>query len=292
MTTPHPAPPSGLRIVAYCVLPPAYQILSEWATRHEHRILLLVTSPGPPTMYSEAYKSVLAMVPPTQDVLVTTRPKRTAALVRALQPDLVLSFSFPYRLPTEVLTAARIGAVNLHPTPLPRYRGPNPLRLLYDNHPEIGSALHWTDAAFDTGPILSTSTRPLPEEISGPSVLPLWLQTMADVLEEGVPRAVARAPGTPQDESIATYAGAFSEAERLLDWSLTVRELQCRTLALAMVAMPAAVSVDGATYRVKELVRADPDPTLPLGVARWLGGEDALVGVGDGTVRVTLAPLP
>src|SRR6266542_1748044 len=100
-------PDGGLRVVAYCVLPPAYGLVREWAERHGHRLLLLVTTPGPPARRSSTYRDIVGMAPPEQDVLITTRPKRTSALVAALRPDIVLSFTFPYRLPPEVLELPR-----------------------------------------------------------------------------------------------------------------------------------------------------------------------------------------
>ena len=39
--------PAGLRIVAYCVRPQAYDLIARWCAREGHKLLLVVTSPGP-----------------------------------------------------------------------------------------------------------------------------------------------------------------------------------------------------------------------------------------------------
>src|SRR5205823_6613366 len=98
-----------------------------------------------------------------------------------------------------------------------------PLRQFYDGDAEIGATLHWIAPGFDTGNILSQHARPLPATLNAATVFPVWGATMAAALEEGTRHAVAGDPGTPQDESRATYAGAFTEAESWLDWSLPVR---------------------------------------------------------------------
>ena len=63
-------------------------------------------------------------------------------MIAALAPDLIVSATYPHRIPPEVTAIPRYGAVNLHPSPLPRGRGPNPQRLIYEGDPIIGGTLH------------------------------------------------------------------------------------------------------------------------------------------------------
>ncbi len=131
--------PTGLRVVTFNVLPVAYELVAKWAARHGHRIVLIVTTPGPPARRSTSYRGVVAQAPPETDILITTRPRRVALpLIRALEPDLIISGSFPYRIPQEIVATARYGAMNTHPAPLPAYRGPNPTRLVYERVPAHG----------------------------------------------------------------------------------------------------------------------------------------------------------
>src|SRR2546427_10895120 len=72
---------TGLRIVTFNVLPPAYQLVVQWAGQFQHTILLVVTTPGPSTRRTPSYRGVLDSAPIGQDVLVTTRLRRAAAAV-------------------------------------------------------------------------------------------------------------------------------------------------------------------------------------------------------------------
>ena len=228
--------PRGLRVVTFNVLPVAYESVARWAARHGHRIVLIVTTPGPPARRSTSYRGVVAQAPPETDILVTTRPRRVALpLIRALEPDLIISGSFPYRIPQEIVAVPRYGAMNLHPAPLPYYRGPNPLRLIYEGFPTMAATLHRIVEEFDAGPILSQPTAPLPEWVT-----PEWIRESLDALieraiEEGTARAVAGELGTPQDESRATYAAAFTEGEHWLDWAEPARVLQRKSAALNQI---------------------------------------------------------
>lgn len=283
---------SKLRIVAFNVLPQAYQLVARWAQMQGHTLALVVTTPGPPTYRTPSYREILAQAPPEQEVLVTTRPRRVAApLVAALRPDLVISFSFPYRLPPEILEVPRLGAVNLHPAALPAYRGPHPERAIYDGAPIIGVTLHRTLADFDTGPILSQQTAPMPTEASPENVIAVWGPLMMRTLAEGLARAIAGAPGEPQDEAGASYAAPFTEEERRLTWDTPKGVLQRRATALAIRGSLAQAEIDGQTRSIR---RIDPLPDggdAAPGTILGRDGDSVTVGVADGSVRATLAPL-
>jgi methionyl-tRNA formyltransferase len=280
----------GLRVVVYSVLPPAFQVLQEWVKRHEHKLALVVTSPGPSSRRMPSYSQIVAMCPPGQDVLVTTRPRRTAPLIAALAPDLVVSFSFPYRIPPEVTSIPRFGAVNLHPAPLPRYRGPNPARAIFDGAPTLGATLHRTEADFDTGAILSRHERPMPADVTAEQVFPAWRETMVSALEEGTRLAIEGAPGVPQDHAGATYAGEFTDEDRALDWNLPARSLQCRVTALSLFGGAARAPVNGRTVAI---ARVTPVPGVPAPAAPGtvLARVDNVVTIctADGIVQALVA---
>lgn len=277
----------GLRVVLFSVLPPVYGMLRAWAEQHNYNIRLLVTTPGPSTRRSSTYRDVIAMSPPEQDILVSTHPRRLAAQIAPHKPDLIVSATFPYRIPPEVTAIPRFGAVNLHPTPLPLYRGPNPLRLFYDGHPVLGATLHRTEEDFDTGVIYSRQERPMPDDVSMESLFPVWADAIGAALEEGTARAIAGEPGVIQDHTLATYGAPFTEEEQWLDWSLPSRLLQCRVTALTFADHARAI-IDGTAYeieRVTPLVGVSPAGAPGTVLAR--NGQAFSIATSDGVVLVT-----
>ncbi|MDB5057547.1 MAG: Methionyl-tRNA formyltransferase [Chloroflexi bacterium] len=261
--------PAGPRIVLYCVEPNAYRLLRAWAERSGFTFRLIVTTPGPARARNVIYRDIIAEAPPDQDILVTTGMRRIAPMIAALDPDLILSFTFPYRIPPEVLALPRHGAVNLHPAPLPAYRGPNPARMVYNGEPLLGATLHRTEADFDTGPILSRQVAPLPADVSQQSVLETWERLIVKALEEGVPRALADEPGTPQDSSLASYAASFTDEDMWLDWNVPAAVLKLRVAALNLLTPQAKAVIGGREYLVDGLAnlpdappRAEPGTVL------------------------------
>src|SRR5947207_1173538 len=128
-------------------------------------ILLIVTTPGPRTRPTDAYKDVVANKLPGIDVLVTSHMPRLAPMLRGMEPDLIFTTGFPWRLPADVLSIPRLGSINTHPAALPKYRGPNALYWhLINGETEIGLTVHRMDTEFDTGPILTQDTMPIDPE--------------------------------------------------------------------------------------------------------------------------------
>ena len=89
--------------------------------------------------------------------------------LRRYEPDLVVMGSFDQILSDETLSIPRLGWMNIHPSLLPRHRGPEPLYwALAQGDQESGITLHWTIPRIDAGPILAQRRTPiLPDETSG-----------------------------------------------------------------------------------------------------------------------------
>jgi methionyl-tRNA formyltransferase len=276
------------RIVVYCVEPFAYRLLRTWAEGRGYRFALIVTSPGPKRARSVGYREIIAAAPPEQDILVTTDMRGTAPLIAALAPDVVLSFTLPFRLPPEILALPRHGAVNLHPSPLPAYRGPNPARSVYNGEPMLGATLHRTAAEYDTGPILSSHLAPLPDDVSPESIRAVWSKLILQALDAGFERALADEPGEPQDDARASYAASFTPEETWLDWNLPAMTLQYRATALNLLKPQAMARINGDTYLVERLqALSDGSSQHPPGTVLDSSTNTLTVQTGHGTVRVT-----
>jgi len=283
-----------LRIVTFHDFLPAYRMVSDWAGRRGHRLVLVVVSPKRPSgRFGGGYRELVAALPPEQDVLITSRLRKTAApLIAALEPDLVVSATFPQRIPPEVTAIPRYGAVNLHPAPLPRGRGPNPARLLYEGDLTVAGALHRIVPEFDAGPVLSRTSRRLPEAaITAELVLGAWTELLGEALDEGVARAVAGQWGEPQDESRASHAALFSEDEQRLDWDEPALVLQRKVAALNLTGPNARAPLDGREVAVHDLrAQPGPAPAVPPGTILERTGNRLLVRAADGAVEVRVGP--
>ena len=290
--SPDPTGHVALRIAAFHVEPEAYRLVRDWADSRGHEIVLLVTTPGPAPRTYLGYRQVVAAAPPRQEVLITTRFRRATPIIAAARPDLILSYTFPYRLPDTLLAVAPLGALNLHPAPLPRYRGPNPHRMIHAGEPTIGATLHRMATEFDAGPTLSVQEAALPADPTVETVRALYDRLIVAALDEGVARAARGERGEAQDDAAATYAAGFTEDDYWLDWRLPGETLRRRAIALNLVETRARAALDG-NGRLVGAVTPVPEadaPYIRFGVqpGEIIGrdGDDLIVMAGDGPVRV------
>ncbi len=283
-------PITALRIVTMNTFLPGFQLVADWAARHGHRIVLVVTTPtGTGRRYDADGNPFVVDVPADLDVLVTGRLRTVAApVVAALEPDLVISAAFPRLIPPEILDIPRYGALNLHPSPLPAGRGPNPIRLVYDGATTVGATLHRTAREFDTGAILSRRERPLPADLTGPALREAWTEMLTEVLEEGTAKAVAGDPGTPQDSGGATYAAAFTDAEYLVDLTEPAATVQRKTAALNVLADKARVLVGGREVVVHAAHVEPVEARTTPGTVLEEHPDGLTVQAGDDAVRLVL----
>jgi methionyl-tRNA formyltransferase len=281
-----------LRVVTFNVFPPAFDVVNQWATNGGHELALVVTTPGPTTRRNTSYHEIINRIQPGTDVLVTTRLRKVALpLIKALKPDLIVSFTFPYRLPPEITELGRYGAVNLHPTALPAYRGPNPLRAVYEGYPLLGATMHWTAAEFDTGNILSMHTAPLPNNISSKSILECWLPLIRGAFAEGIARAVTGEPGISQNDDQSNYAARFTEEERWVTASETRKSFQCKCAAINFFRPSAKILLGEKKYIITDIVHVDDTVISPPGTITEHTNEGFVLQLLDGRAQLNASIL-
>lgn len=75
--------------------------------------------------------------------------------IKELDADIAVVCSFNYKVPKVMLDSVKGGFINVHPSLLPKYRGPNPYSMpIIQGERETGVTLHFMDETFDTGDIV------------------------------------------------------------------------------------------------------------------------------------------
>jgi methionyl-tRNA formyltransferase len=213
------------------------------------KVLLLVTTPGLRARPSIEYQRMVASTPRDLDILVTTHMSRLADMLRPLEPDLIFTTGFSWKLPPELLALSRLGSVNAHPSLLPRYRGPNPLYWHFINDETHGGlTMHRMDTELDTGPILVQRAVEIAPDDDIDSFFPKLLAVGGPMIPEMLQAVAAGVPGTPQPVEGASYAPLCTEADRWLDWKRPAAQL--RNQVRGWGKQGALATIDGQTYLV------------------------------------------
>jgi methionyl-tRNA formyltransferase len=143
-----------------------------------------------------------------------------AEWLRAQQADVAVVLAYGRILPLQVLTAPRLGCLNLHASLLPRYRGAAPIQwAIVRGETETGISLMQMDEGLDTGPVFTIRSTPIgPDETAGELADRLG-SLAAELLEDALPRVLrGELTRVPQDDGRATLAPILKKEDGAIDW--------------------------------------------------------------------------
>ena len=136
-------------------------------------------------------------------------------------PDLVVVVAYGRLLPADVLDLPRFGCLNLHPSLLPRHRGPSPVAgAILDGDDTTGVTVMLLDPGMDTGPIIAQSRHPIAPTDNAETLTAELFEDGAHLLSQVIPGWVRGAvEAIPQDDARATYTSKMERADGLADWT-------------------------------------------------------------------------
>jgi methionyl-tRNA formyltransferase len=258
-----------------------------------HEVVCVYTQPPRPAGRGQAPRRT-----PVHDLAESLGlPVRTPASLRtpeeqaafaALDLDAAIVVAYGLILPPAILAAPRFGCLNLHPSPLPRWRGAAPVqRAIMAGDALTAVQIMRMDEGLDTGPILLSESAAIGADDTAGALTQrlarqgaqLWPRALA-ALERGA------LTETPQADEGAAYAAKIGKAEARIDWTRPAAEID--RLIRGLSPFPGAwfeMETPKGPARVKALgARPEPELTGPAGEVL----DAALaVGTGAGAVRLT-----
>lgn len=245
--------------------------------------------PSPPPVKAVALQLQVPVFQPQE-----SSDPRFLDVVRDMAPDLIVVVAYGQVLKGPLLRIPRWGAVNVHASLLPKYRGAAPVqRAILDNQAKTGLTAMVMEEGLDCGPILlQEETSILPDEPMG--LLHDRLAAMAGPFLVRTLKGLAegRLRATPQDPGAATYAKKIDPRMRLVDW----REPAERISALIRALDPrpgAYTTLRGQTLKLfsGSALPEDSRRTVPGRIVR-VGQGELRVEAGQGLVRIRSLQAP
>lgn len=182
---------------------------------------------------------------------VKMRDGTALAQIKALEPDILVVVAYGRILPDDILAVPKYGAINVHGSLLPKYRGAAPIQWAVLNGDKItGVTTMYLASEMDTGDIIYTAETEIGEyETSGELFdrlkdmgAELLVKTLRDI-DAGI------APRAPQDHSKASYVTMLDKSICPIDWNKTPREVLKHIYGLQPWPV-ATMELEGKTVRV------------------------------------------
>ena len=254
-----------------------------------HEIVLVLTQPDRPAGRGlQAQRSAVKRFALAHELPVfqpvSMKAPADVETIRSARADALVVAAYGLILPQAVLDAAPLGAINIHGSLLPRWRGAAPVqRALLAGDTETGVSIMQMDAGLDTGPVLARQAVPIAADddagLLHDKLAELGAQMIVavlDLVQQG------KACPEPQPHEGATYARKIDKRETLLDWTRPASELE-RAVRAFRPAPGAFTRLGGEPLKIWRAHVAQA--SLPPGALRQT--PDALIaGCGQGALAI------
>jgi len=153
--------------------------------------------------------------------------------VIGLHPDLFVVVAFGQILPKSILNIPKFGAINIHASLLPKYRGAAPIaRAILNGEKVTGMTTMVMDEGMDTGDILLQVETAIGNEETCEMLHDRLASLGAQLLKETLEKIKAgNIHPIPQDHSKATYASPLKKEDGIIDWKKGANEINCQVRA-------------------------------------------------------------
>jgi methionyl-tRNA formyltransferase len=193
------------------------------------------------------------------------------AIGQAAKPDFLFSFYYRHMLDPAWLAVPRLGALNMHGSLLPKYRGRAPVHwAILKGESQTGASLHYMVDKPDAGALVDQQSVPILENDTALEVSLKVAEAAEQVLRRSLPElAAGRAPARPLDLRAGSYFGRRRPEDGRIDWTCTARVIHDLVRAVAPPFPGAFTEVNGCRLAVLE-TRVDVLPAKNAGRAPCL----------------------
>jgi methionyl-tRNA formyltransferase len=283
--------------IAFLGTPPFAVAALEALAAAGHQLRCVVAQPDRPAGRGQALRQPATVAWAAARGIPVLQPEKVrdgalAAALAALRPDLLVVVAYGRILGPDLLELAPFGAVNVHGSLLPRWRGAAPVQwAIAEGDPFTGVTIMRMDTGLDTGDILLQRVTPIAPEDTSASLHDRLARIGGAALCEALPLLEGgQLVPVAQDGARATLAPVIEKEQGRLDFGLPARRLECRLRAFNP--WPGAfTTLSGRLLKIHaaKVIRTDDFP-VPGTVTNSLGPGQAvevpdgiLVGCGEGT---------
>jgi len=199
-------------------------------------------------------------------VLQPKKIKEEIDLVLSYQPDLIITCAYGQIIPKEILDYPKYGAINVHGSLLPKYRGGAPIQhAIMNGDKETGITIMYMNELMDAGDIISTKSIPILDSDDCGTLFEKLSIVGRDLLLETIPSIIN---GTnkriKQNEEDVTYASVITKEDEHIN--LDKSSLEIKNLIRALSPKPGAyLLLDGKRIKIYKVQVIDKEYTGKIG---------------------------
>ena len=154
---------------------------------------------------------------------------------KKIAPDYIFSFYYRHLIASEILAVARIAALNMHGSLLPKYRGRAPVNwAILHGETETGASLHIMEAKPDAGDIVGQVAVPIDPDEDATAVFTKVSNAAIEVMQAALPELLqGRVPRTPNVLANGSYFGGRKPEDGRIHWNQSAKQVHDLIRAVA-----------------------------------------------------------
>lgn len=230
-------------------------------------------------------------IPVTQPVKLNDGTFET--WLREQAPEVCVLVAYGRILKQAILDVPPHGFINLHPSLLPRRRGPSPIQTaILKGDSVTGITIMRLDAGTDTGDILLQESAPIEPDDTSESLSHRLGTLGAELLVRALDQiATGTAVFTPQDHARATYTKRYEKTDGRIDWSLAAVDIH--NLVRAAIPWPVAhCTFKGETCRIHKTMILDERTEAAPGTVTRVEKDRVVAATGQGQLAILVFQAP
>ena len=215
------------------------------------------------------FDSVVAVAADYGITVITPDDPNTAELlqqIRDLNPDFIFSFYYRKMLSPDLLAIAPQGALNMHGSLLPKYRGRVPVNwAIIHGETETGATLHYMVEKPDAGDIVSQTAVPILPDDTAVEIFNKVTLAAELTLHRVLPSLIAgNAPRIVQDLGQGSYFSGRKPEDGRIDWNWSAQQIHNLVRAVAPPYPGAFTTINGQTARIlrTRMIELETEPRL------------------------------
>jgi methionyl-tRNA formyltransferase len=247
-----------------------------------------------PSEVCEAAQKILCLYKEQgREIFPILKPEKLDAAVREevnnLRPDLLVSFAYGHIFGPKFMALFALGGINIHPSLLPKYRGPAPLQAAIINRDgETGVSIQKLAQEMDSGDILAVEYLQLTGAETTESLSEIVSHKAARMLPSVLEKIAKGERGTAQDHSKASFCSMISRDSGLIDWEKqSAAEIEARIRAFTPWPLCRTIHNGRELFILKAVVFDEKSNNGNPGQVLGIDKNGILVQTGSGILAVT-----
>ena len=153
--------------------------------------------------------------------------KKDYGFMLELKPDLIITCAYGQFIPTEVLSLPKLGAINIHGSLLPKYRGGAPIHhAIMNDEKETGISIMKMAAKMDAGDVYNQHKLTIDKTDSYDTLAAKMSNLAKDAILKDLPLIIeAKLKAKPQEEKLVTLGYNITASQEKIDWNMPAQKI-------------------------------------------------------------------